>query len=744
MAHVTILDLNLATLRGAVDASTYARGAEYARQRDVLYAAWDPDGEALRGVVRGQENRVYNTAAFFSVTRGLHADFELGECSCPVEFNCKHVVALVLSAMVPDTPEPARPAGPQPAVWEKSLDSVLSPGGSVISGTTPLAIELALAGGPGQPRWGKTAGHAPLRLIARLVRPGKNGGWVGGDLSWGRLDPLRYSGEYREEQVRLLRELYVLYQAREGRGGYHRYSYGDDRSIEFSAVGSRQLWPLLDEAAAAGLRLVYPGKRGMLAGYGDAEFCLDVTRAADGLRIVPVIRAAGGEPAAPVAFIGAEGHGAVCVDPAEAAGGEPGSWRFRLARLVRPVPPPLQQMALGGESLQVPAAEELRFRDRYYPRLRHAAAVISSDGSFTPPAISGPDLVLRASYRGGHELEVSWEWAYRVGDSLLRAPLEAERPDDGYRDLAAERTLLDGLDLPLDRYGLLGPGDGLPGAAPRALTPRTRLTGIDTMRFTTELLPLLADQPGLILEVSGEPADYREAGDSLQITVSADELAGETDWFDLGVTITVEGHPVPFLEVFLALSRGEPASPAARRGLFLPGQARAAGARPADRGGPGAAGLAARPAADQPVPGRVLGRAGRAGSDRTSGGGVARAGPGPAVSRGREPDRATARAAGPAAAVPAGRVRLAGVLVGAPAGRDPRRRHGTRQDAAVPRPDQPRQAVPIPGRPGGRAVPDRRADQRGGELGRRSGTLRAGPAGGPDTRHRGPARPGSR
>ena len=77
---------------------------------------------------------------------------------------------------------------------------------------------------------------------------------------------LRYSGDYREEQVRLLRDLYVLYQARAGRGGYYGYPYGDDRSIEFSAVGSRQLWPLLDDAAAAGLRLVYPGRRGELAG----------------------------------------------------------------------------------------------------------------------------------------------------------------------------------------------------------------------------------------------------------------------------------------------------------------------------------------------------------------------------------------------------------------------------------------------------------------------------------------------
>jgi superfamily II DNA or RNA helicase len=563
MVHVTIFGFSLATLRQAVDPATYARGAEYARQREVLYASWDPDGHTLRGVVRGHENKVYNTTAFFSLPQRMPAEFELGECSCPVEFNCKHVVALVLSTLAPatagpGTPGPSRPEGPQPAAWQKSLDSLLGSDRSVRSGTTPLAIELALAGGPGQTRGGKPTARVPLRLIGRLVRPGKNGGWVGGDLSWGRLDMLRYSGDYPGEQLQLLRELYVLYQARAGRGGYYGYSYGDDRSIELSSVGSPQLWPLLDEAAAAGLRLVYPGKRGVLTGYCDAGFCLDVTRSAAGeLRIVPVIRAAGGEPAVPVAFIGAEGHGAVCVDDAEAVGGEPGSWRFWLARLTRPVPPPLQRMALEGESLQVPAAEEPRFRDRYYPRLRHAAAVISSDGSFTPPVISGPDLVLRASYHGGHELEVSWEWAYRVGDSPLRAPLEADGPDDRYRDVAAERALLARLDLPLDRYGLLGPGSVLPGAAPSALTPRTRLTGIDTMRFTTELLPLLADQPGLVLEISGEPADYREAGDSLQIAVSAEELAGETDWFDLGVTITVEGHPVPFVEVFLALSRGE-------------------------------------------------------------------------------------------------------------------------------------------------------------------------------------------
>ena len=44
---------------------------------------------------------------------------------------------------------------------------------------------------------------------------------------------------------------------------------------------------------------------------------------------------------------------------------------------------------------------------------------------------------------------------------------------------------------------------------------------MDTMRFTTELLPLVTGQPGVTVEVTGEAADYREAGDSLRIGVSA-------------------------------------------------------------------------------------------------------------------------------------------------------------------------------------------------------------------------------
>ncbi|MBO0809505.1 MAG: helicase, partial [Actinobacteria bacterium] len=241
------------------------------------------------------------------------------------------------------------------------------------------------------------------------------------------------------------------------------------------------------------------------------------------------------------------------------AGGDPGGWRFGLARLAVPVPPPLQRLALAGQRLEIPAAEEPRFAAGYYPRLRRTATVISSDGSFTPPEISGPSLVLRACYGDGHDLDVGWEWAYQVGEERLRAPLaedEGRDTGDAYRDPAAERAILAGLDLPLERFGLLRPGSA-PAGGPPALAARTRLSGLDTMRFTTELLPLLPGESGVIADITGEPPDYREAGDSLRIAVSAGEVTGETDWFDLGVTITVAGRQVPFRDVFGALSRGD-------------------------------------------------------------------------------------------------------------------------------------------------------------------------------------------
>jgi len=579
MRPAQLPELDLASLRDAVDPGSYRRGERYARQGAVAQLRWESSRSALQGLVRGSGGQFYTTIAYFSPGG---APFEHGVCSCPVGADCKHVVALVLTAMSADDTDrgdraaraPAEPAGdrrlylvpaaeappPQPE-WEASLGALLGGAGNTQASApapTPLGIELTYSPGQARPatRWQPASQPVP-KLLARLVQPGRSGGWAAGSLSWSKLDSLSYYGSYCAAQIRALRDLYALHKSA---SQYGYYGYGDEKNIDLLTFESAQLWPLLDEATGAGLRLVHA------RGLGDVELaeaavCLDVTSADDqgGLALAPVLRlapvAGPASDVVPLRFIGSSGHGLAYARPGD--GGlrtDPDLRRVGLARLARPVPPPLQRMLLGGQRLEVPATDQVRFASGYYPRLRRWAEVTSSDGSFEPPEISGPALVLQATYQPGHELDLRWAWSYQVGDSTLRLPpgTQGDPGADACRDEAAERRLLAELDLPLESYGLAEAGQ-----RGRDLVPHARLAGLATMRFTTELLPLLAGHLAVAAEVSGDPADYRETSDSLQIGVATAEVAGDTDWFDLGITITVDGREVPFADMFVALSRGE-------------------------------------------------------------------------------------------------------------------------------------------------------------------------------------------
>jgi superfamily II DNA or RNA helicase len=560
MNKVVLGGVDAARLADVVGAATYARGVAYYQQGAVGRVWWDAERSALAGTVRGRTAEFYSTTAFFLLAEGLPPQFEDGRCSCPVGANCKHVVALILAGTDAKPVSDKAPVTAVPQSWQRSLESLLAPGPGAAAGVleeAPVAVELSLAPA-GRPGVAGQAGGQSLKLTARLVQPGRSGAWVSGSLSWSRLDTVRYQGGYRAAQVGLLQEIYAVHHSGGSQRAYYGHgSYGEEKSIDVSAFESTQLWPMLDRARAAGIELIYARKLGPVPPYGSAEVGLDITRAdpSGSFAVTPVVRA-DGAAVVPLVFVGSEGHGLVYVDPAQVQRGDYASWRFGLARLDRGVPRQLQQMALAGRQLEVPADDLPRFRDEFYPRLRQTVVVTSSDGSFTPPEISAPTLVLSASYGAGHDLEVSWAWAYQVGDQQLRTPLRAD-PADSYRDLTAERALLAGLDLPLGRFGLLC-HDAVPGGLEPALAASARFGGADTMLLTTELLPLLASHERVEVEVSGDPADYRSADDSLQISLSADEIAGDTDWFDLGVIIVAAGHRIPFADLFLALSRGQP------------------------------------------------------------------------------------------------------------------------------------------------------------------------------------------
>jgi superfamily II DNA or RNA helicase len=590
MQRVILRDVDVASVRDAIGVDRYAEGIEAARRRAVIQMHWNPSEQTLTGTVHDWTRpgshpgpgEVRTVSAEFRASAGFPLRFRAGYCSCPEGDNCRHVAALVVAATdesaapVPHRDSPRRHSS---LPWEESLDSLLAatrapalPGLDEASDdvSTRLAIELSLArqadqratAYPGSRYLPGGRGAVPeqprMRLQARIVQTGRNGGWIAGNLSWSRIDYMTIRDEYPAAHVRLLHELYAIYRA--GTNPYQDYGYGysgyghDLKNIDLAGCESRQLWNLLDEAASIGLPLVYPRKLGEIPAPGTARLCLDVTSDGTSLLVAPVIQP-GGEPQhglnpqalVPLRFVGSAGHGVIYTDRAQAGLGERA--RFLLARLSKPVPPQLQRLALAGEHFSVPESDRASFTLRYYPRLARMATMTSSDGSFAAPEIRDPTLVLHADYADGHEVRLTWDWAYEVAGRVLRAPLHGA--DDGVRDREAERRVLADLSVP----PVLSP-DRM-AAQDRTGTATSRLTGLDTMWFTTQALPLLSGQPGLTVEVTGTPADYREASDSLRIGLSTDERDGDPDWFDLGITITVEGRDVPFAEVFVALASGQ-------------------------------------------------------------------------------------------------------------------------------------------------------------------------------------------
>jgi superfamily II DNA or RNA helicase len=77
------------------DPGTFARGEDYVRKGNVLSTARERD--SIKGEARGSGGAVYRQSIQFKTRSGVQRLD--GQCSCPVSYNCKHVVAVMLTAL---------------------------------------------------------------------------------------------------------------------------------------------------------------------------------------------------------------------------------------------------------------------------------------------------------------------------------------------------------------------------------------------------------------------------------------------------------------------------------------------------------------------------------------------------------------------------------------------------------------------------------------------------------------------
>ncbi len=519
-------------LTEAVGAGVLGRARPYAR-RSVLGLQLTEDGRRATALVQGGDPAPYRTTVVR--TDGGRRGW-IGACTCPVGDDCKHAVAVLLSLR----PRLGPPGGRRPDIpgWEQQLEELVSAAADVGSASTvPIGLQFEMADAD-RGRGSISSPGVRQRLVRlRPVIPGARGRWVRTGISWRQLQYDSVRAGWDPAHLAALRALHATHSA--ARNQYYSYAPVDVYLHEFGPG----LWRLLAEAVGDGVQLMTADRppRPVVLAAEAAGVAVDLRRTGDATELSAVLRV-DGRPVAPAAlsFLGMPPHG-VTVDgpPAEEGPG------LVLARLDTPAPPALAGLVARGGAITIPAGDVDRFRRDWFPGLRQAVPVISADGSVELPDVVPPRLAVEVRYPGDTTADVTW--SLRYGPERSFPPGAPTAPGDG-RDPAAERSLVEALPGPVRALPeLWTPAGGLAGTA--------ELSGMEALEFTTEVLPALRADPDVEVAVLGTPPDYRQSTAAPQISFSARDT-GESDWFDLGVSVSVEGQSVPFETLYKALAAG--------------------------------------------------------------------------------------------------------------------------------------------------------------------------------------------
>ena len=372
----------------------------------------------------------------------------------------------------------------------------------------------------------------PPMLRARPVVPAASGGWRVSGTSWSAVGYAQRGDLPRtRRQRRLLNELLAVSRSQ-------HWLTQSVSWLELTDIDSRRVWDLLCELRDAGLPFVAAGRPAAAAVVEDPiRARLEVRAAPDGLDVgCRLLSAAGGEPVPDQAAALAEDSALAWWRPGVDDRGRPTRTLH-----VAPVPPaliPHLEAVRGFRSVRVPAADVARFTAEYLPRLPDVVEV----RTVGDVALPQPVTLLRVTVTPLDDFALDLRWAW-------------DRGPTGRRDVAAEGRIIDAVRAVLPK-GLL-PDGGRPGDIPSftGLPTPARLTGATTVRFAQAGLPALAGVDGVVLDVTAELPRYREAREAPVITFDALRPT-DRDWYDLTVSVHVEGEHVPFGTLFTALVKG--------------------------------------------------------------------------------------------------------------------------------------------------------------------------------------------
>ncbi len=516
-----------------VDPGSYERGVRYHRTGQVLTVRRDTTG-TVTGSVRGSGPLPYTVTVSYSLAANGTLRTVDTACSCPVAFECKHAVAVLLTALA--TNPPAAPSAPPLADWERALGP-LKTGKQHGTDVLGLTFELELS---------TAARRTDVRvryLRTRPVRIGKNGRWVSTGTSWTDIvTGWRVDAAFRSDHLELLRSIHAL-DTEVDRFGRRT---GSATWLRLDLVQNPVLWDLLADAARSDVALLNARGGPLVLSGDDAAFTLHLTRREEVLELRPALTLAGAPVAGEPLLIGTPAHGVAVVTPARGADA-PAS--LTLARFTRRQHSSTADLLETGP-ITVPPDDETRFFTGYLELLRQHHQ-IDVDDTVAVPQSHGPILVADIQADPEHRTRLAFSWDYPLG--------ERSRPiswhgwsEDVPRDRPAEQAVLEPVLRLFAGTPLITTG---PAGTP-ALLAGGALGTSGTIDLVERILPVLAEHPEVRLQISGTFADYRPTAEEPVIGFEVSPSGGR-DWYDLAVTVTVAGEHVPFIQLFSSLVSGE-------------------------------------------------------------------------------------------------------------------------------------------------------------------------------------------
>lgn len=543
-----------AAVRAAAFGFAYERGVVYAREGAVRRVSWDAPSRTITGLVAGSARQLYR-ATITLVTSDVASGVRVAatRCSCPMQSECKHVVATLLrsnagaSGLVvteshldsearrraTTTPEPSNVETVQsgraetpPATWRSVLLPPQRPDAAVLA----LGVEVRVREPASVAHWGprrmRTAVVADLRGgrpdlsvgLRPLSRSRTTGAWVRAEVSWDLLR--RDAGPFRGDQRRWLIELYgIAHDARLLTG-----LRDDSDWLTLDTVTSALFWDHLGAAAHAEVPLVSAAKKQSVTLATTATAAARITTGvAGGLRLAPEITV-----------------DSALIDPAHVYPvGEIGLYHveqtgqgIRLTLAGATLGEGVRALLEAGRALEIPGSETAAFAREAYPRLRRSGAVLTTP-EVTLPEPEPTSLIATVQFRAHDTAEYRLEW---LREGVTRAPWTTHTDGD-------------------EREGALraAVGNAWAGAAELPFAPSAALTGVDAAEFVAHVLPTLERTVGLRLETTGHRREYRELLGDPRITVKTVETE-DPDWFDMGFLVEIDGRSIPFRPLFTALA----------------------------------------------------------------------------------------------------------------------------------------------------------------------------------------------